>query len=622
MNRGFVSYSHNDNRYFKYLVNGLKMHSTCFENCDWQLWDDSHLPLGSNWHSEIQKRIVECEFALLLISADFFNSEYIKKNELKTFLKLVNDKGFRIYPILIRDVDISQITNISKHQFFVARGEDYGILRKKEQLISYSELFRYDNDGVLIPNPYIDTYHKNLVNAISNGLSTEHRYNAKSSKGKEKDSEYSDEKSKKSEITASTIQILNYCASKKLVDKTPEAPSSQNRDAFVNDEKHSSLPKKNTSKRYRRIAPLLIVAAIVSVITLLFSFYIYWSDKIYISNRYLQKADYLFNINHFVTAIEYYKKASSVYSNEKSITQISLCKKHLVLAKHQISEADSLIKKNDFKNAYILYDSAFHNNPEDPFLINYNFKKDSLSKFHKNLYFLNKEKLVAFNSKTKYGTWWYNKYYDGSIALFDLSRNAQYGMSIIDFINDFLGKKVFYDYFALYGEAKPFDISSITKISGLPIYNPNKSQSKNIKEGFYYQGSGGDDFKYYNPELINWITDNLIPNPESPQGNGIAYKMLYNFYFKDVLRNYTKSYTILFQDGINHFNTLKNEYIKDSNWYSWEREYGVEYNYHYSSFWLRRGVDETIDECWRGLSKIMNLYDNEWFSEQIKTLKK
>ncbi len=196
MNRGFVSYSHNDSRYFKHLVNGLKMHSTCFENCDWQLWDDSHLPLGSNWHGEIQKRIVECEFALLLISADFFNSEYIKKNELKAFLELVNDKGFRIYPILIRDVDISQITNISKHQFFVARGEDYGILRKREQMISYSELFRYDNDGVLIPNPFIDTYHKNLVNAISDGLSTEHRYNTKSSKGKEN----SDEKKNASKI--------------------------------------------------------------------------------------------------------------------------------------------------------------------------------------------------------------------------------------------------------------------------------------------------------------------------------------------------------------------------------------------------------------------------------------
>lgn len=51
------------------------------------IYTDEQIPLGANWHETLQKKILACDVALLLISDAYFTSEYIKRHELDQFIE-------------------------------------------------------------------------------------------------------------------------------------------------------------------------------------------------------------------------------------------------------------------------------------------------------------------------------------------------------------------------------------------------------------------------------------------------------------------------------------------------------------------------------------------------------
>ena len=136
----FISYSHKDKHYFKILIDGLKAHSNRSKNFEWQFWDDRNIPFGENWHQTIQQHIQDSDFAILLVSIDFLQSEYIGEHELNQFLEKNVKNGFLFFPVLIRDCDFTPIEQLSKIQFFAAYGDDYGMRKKENQIVPYAEL--------------------------------------------------------------------------------------------------------------------------------------------------------------------------------------------------------------------------------------------------------------------------------------------------------------------------------------------------------------------------------------------------------------------------------------------------------------------------------------------------
>jgi len=169
--KAFISYSHKDKFYFTQFVNGLKSHSKLSKLFNWEFWDDREIIIGIEWHEQIQAQIKECDFAILLISADFLSSEYVNTDEIANFLKENKERGFLFFPILVRDCDWTSIQKISKVQFFLAHGEDYGFPKKDGQQIAYAELLRQDTEGALIKNASLDTFHKNIIKAIETAIS-------------------------------------------------------------------------------------------------------------------------------------------------------------------------------------------------------------------------------------------------------------------------------------------------------------------------------------------------------------------------------------------------------------------------------------------------------------------
>ena len=144
--------------------------------------------------------------------------------------------------------------------------------------------------------------------------------------------------------------------------------------------------------------------------------------------------------------------------------------------------------------------------------------------------------------------------------------------------------------------------------------------------------NGRQDFQHYNPEIIVWAAKNLIPSPETKIGD-ISAKKVYNIVFSKFIRMMVESYNYL----------QNNEYEKECNAYrnnfGLKSFDGLEYlNNKYSGilpaydksenftamtssmaigFWLRRKIDNSNEELWNGLTKIMIAYDNEWFTKNI-----
>lgn len=126
--KAFISYARDDEKHFEVLVNGLKQHSHLSTIFDWELWDDRQILAGEKWHDQIQQQVRECDFALLCVSAGFFNSSYIKKHEYGEFLKKAKGrKRFTFFPVLVKTCKFTAVGELAEIQFFPANGEKYGV---------------------------------------------------------------------------------------------------------------------------------------------------------------------------------------------------------------------------------------------------------------------------------------------------------------------------------------------------------------------------------------------------------------------------------------------------------------------------------------------------------------
>jgi hypothetical protein len=94
----FVSYSHEDVLW----LNRLKVH---MQPLIWDglvdFWDDTEIQPGMDWRAAIREAIGSAKVAILLISADFLASEFIKSKELPPLLEAAEKEGALILPIIL-----------------------------------------------------------------------------------------------------------------------------------------------------------------------------------------------------------------------------------------------------------------------------------------------------------------------------------------------------------------------------------------------------------------------------------------------------------------------------------------------------------------------------------------
>jgi hypothetical protein len=100
----FISYAHVDDA----LRAGLRAHLSTLEREGLvQAWDDREILGGDAWADEIDARLNQADVILLLVTADFINSQYCYGKELARALERHDDPNDRaiVIPIILRKCD-------------------------------------------------------------------------------------------------------------------------------------------------------------------------------------------------------------------------------------------------------------------------------------------------------------------------------------------------------------------------------------------------------------------------------------------------------------------------------------------------------------------------------------
>lgn len=96
----FLSYSHQDESWKDRLVRHLEVLER--ENL-LAIWHDRRIGAGDGWYREIQAAIEWADVALLLVSADFLNSSFIRGEEVPPLLRRRHESGLRVIPVIVKE---------------------------------------------------------------------------------------------------------------------------------------------------------------------------------------------------------------------------------------------------------------------------------------------------------------------------------------------------------------------------------------------------------------------------------------------------------------------------------------------------------------------------------------
>jgi TIR domain len=98
----FISYAHEDQAFLK----ELEKHLANLRRQDIiASWYDGDITPGTEWESQIMQRLNSAQIILLLVSADFINSEFCYSLEMKQALARQDADQARVIPIILRSVD-------------------------------------------------------------------------------------------------------------------------------------------------------------------------------------------------------------------------------------------------------------------------------------------------------------------------------------------------------------------------------------------------------------------------------------------------------------------------------------------------------------------------------------
>ena len=95
--KGFISYAHADEVYFKLIKEGLRKHGKHSKIIDADLWTDEKILPGALWHESIQEQVKGCDFAIFLVSSNFLASE-CRRAGVQNLPTAAGRDGFPIFP--------------------------------------------------------------------------------------------------------------------------------------------------------------------------------------------------------------------------------------------------------------------------------------------------------------------------------------------------------------------------------------------------------------------------------------------------------------------------------------------------------------------------------------------
>lgn len=113
MKKIFISYSHKDGKWKDRLVKQLKV--LALEGfCD--VWDDQRIAVGDDWKPEIENALNEADIAVLMVSADFLVSNFIRTEEVPRILERRKTEGLWVIPVFVKPCQWEKVEWLKKIQ--------------------------------------------------------------------------------------------------------------------------------------------------------------------------------------------------------------------------------------------------------------------------------------------------------------------------------------------------------------------------------------------------------------------------------------------------------------------------------------------------------------------------
>lgn len=166
--------------------------------------------------------------------------------------------------------------------------------------------------------------------------------------------------------------------------------------------------------------------------------------------------------------------------------------------------------------------------------------------------------------------------------------------------------------------------SSIADLSGLPLFAPRQRGQK-----------FSESVNYYNPEIIRWARENMIPDPKASVFGMVTYQEIYDEVFARSARILQTTDAYLQKEDPASGKTRFATYLKKYQQADYESRksmrgefaavYGDKYigsradpyefyfsAGHAATFWMRRGMDGTDGEVRKLLAEVLRRYDPNW----------
>jgi len=110
--RVFISYSHLDARLFKEFKGML---APALQRGLVDIWDDTMINPGEKWEEKIEEALDHAQVGVLLVSANYLESEFISNRELPRLLDSAENDGATIYWVLLTEC-MHERSGLSKYQ--------------------------------------------------------------------------------------------------------------------------------------------------------------------------------------------------------------------------------------------------------------------------------------------------------------------------------------------------------------------------------------------------------------------------------------------------------------------------------------------------------------------------
>jgi len=149
MKKIFISYSHEDAVFKDLLVKQLQV-LELERYCD--LWVDDQIQTGTDWLPAIQTAIEEADIAVLMVSAGFLTSKFIRGEEVPPILQRREKQGLTVLPLFVKPCPWKQVPWLSGIQGFPLGGQTLMELKEAEQLRLLTQ-FAQNIYHILNPSP-------------------------------------------------------------------------------------------------------------------------------------------------------------------------------------------------------------------------------------------------------------------------------------------------------------------------------------------------------------------------------------------------------------------------------------------------------------------------------------